>query len=107
MNKKVQIMKLKMIIQMLESGASQNAIAREIHSSKRTVSRYIKAVKDTKLSNEELLRLPDAELEALLQPKSAPPPADERKTELDSLMPEIVRRLSKRYANVQLVYCDF
>jgi len=96
-----------MIIQLLESGASQNTIAREIHSSKRTVSRYIKAVKDTKLSNEELLRLPDAELEALLQPKSAPPPADERKTELDSLMPEIVRRLSKRYANVQLVYSDF
>lgn len=86
-NKKVTMMKLRRIIQMLSEGYSQNDICRETSSSKTTVSGYKKMADGTKLSYRELLLMEDSELEALLQPKSDNPPADPRKAELDVLMP--------------------
>ena len=100
-------MKLRRIIQMLNEGYSQNDICRETSSSKTTVSGYKKMADDTKLSYRELLLMEDSELEALLQPKSAALPPDPRKAELEALMPEIMTRLSKRYATVELVHQDF
>lgn len=106
-NKKIAMMKLKRIIQMLSDGMSLNAICKETHSSKTTVSSYKKLADDTKLSYQELLHMEDSKLEELLQPKTALPTADPRKEKLDSMMPEIIKRLSKRYSNVQLVYLDY
>jgi transposase len=101
------MMKLRRIIQMLSEGYSQNDICRETSSSKTTVSGYKKMAEGTKLSYQELLLMEDSELETLLQPKPADPPADPRKAELDSMMPEIVQRLSRRYATVELVHREF
>jgi len=106
-NKKVTMMKLRRIIQMLSEGYSQNDICRETSSSKRTVSGYKKMADGTKLSYRELLLLEDSDLEALLQPKPDNPPADPRKAELDALMPEIIQRLSRRYATVEMVHQEF
>ena len=74
-NKKVTMMKLRRIIQMLSEGYSQNDICRETSSSKTTVSGYKKMADGTKLSYQELLLMEDSELEAMLQPKSDTPPA--------------------------------
>ena len=106
-NKKVTMMKLRRIIQMLSEGYSQNEICRETSSSKTTVSGYKKMADGTKLSYRELLLMEDSELEALLQPKLAALPPDPRKAELEALMPEVMKRLSKRYATVELVHQDF
>ena len=92
---------------MLSEGYSQNDICRETSSSKTTVSGYKKMADGTKLSYQELLLMEDSELEAMLQPRAADPPADPRKAELDALMPEIISRLSKRYATVELVHQDY
>ena len=54
-NKKVTMMKLRRIIQMLSEGYSQNDICRETSSSKTTVSGYKKMADGTKLSYQELL----------------------------------------------------
>jgi len=99
-------MKLKRIIQMLSDGVSLNAICKETHSSKTTVSGYKKLADGTKLSYQKPLHMEDSKLEELLQPKAALPPADQRKEKLDSMMPEIIKRLSKRYSNVQMVYLE-
>lgn len=48
------MMKLKRIIQMLNEGKSFNAICKDTHSSKTTVSIYKKLVDDTKLPYVEL-----------------------------------------------------
>ena len=101
------MMKLKRIIQMLSEGISQDNICRATHSSKRTVSGYKKLAEGTRLSYQELLRMEDSELEALLQPAREAAPVDARRAAFDELLPEIMRRLSKRYANVQMVYEDF
>ena len=106
-NKKVTMMKLRRIIQMLSEGYSQNEICRETSSSKTTVSGYKKMADGTKLSYRELLLMENSELEALLQPKLAALPPDPRKAELEALMPEVMKRLSKRYATVELVHQDF
>lgn len=100
-------MKQRRIIQMLSEGYSQNDICRETSSSKTTVSGYKKMAGGTKLSYQELLLMEDSELEALLQSKPVSAPPDPRKAELDGLMPEIMKRLSKRYATVELVPQDF
>ena len=49
-NKKITMMKLKRIIQMLSDGKSQNEICRETSSSKKTVSGYKKLADGTKLN---------------------------------------------------------
>ena len=52
---------------MLSDGKSLNAISKDTHSSKTTVSNYKKLVEDTKLSYVELLKKSDSELEQTLQ----------------------------------------
>ena len=101
------MMKLKRIIQMLSDGKSFNAICKDTHSSKTTVSNYKKLVEDTKLPYVELLEKSDSELEQLLSSQLSKPSEDARKAPLQEMMPEIIKRLSKRYANIQLVYEEF
>lgn len=98
------MMKLKRIIQMLSDGKSFNAICKDTHSSKTTVSNYKKLVEGTKLPYVELLEKSDSELEQLLSSKLSKPSEDARKAPLQEMMPEIIKRLGKRYANIQLVY---
>lgn len=64
------MMKLKRIIQMLSEGKSFNAICKDTHSSKTTVSIYKKLVDDTKLPYVELLEKSDSELENCVSPNS-------------------------------------
>ena len=101
------MMKLKRIIQMLSDGKSFNAICKDTHSSKTTVSNYKKLVEGTKLPYVELLEKSDSELEQLLSSQLSKPSEDARKAPLQEMMPEIIKRLSKRYANIQLVYEEF
>ncbi len=101
------MMKLKRIIQMLSDGKSLNAICKDTHSSKTTVSNYKKLVEGTKLPYVELLEKNDSELEQLLSSQLSKPSEDTRKAPLQEMMPEIIKRLGKRYANIQLVYEEF
>ena len=103
-HKKISMMKLKRIIQMLNDGISQNEICRETNSSKRTVSEYKKLAQGSKLNYQQLLQKEDSELEMLLQPPVALPPPDPRRVELEKMMPEITRQLSRRYATILLVF---
>ncbi len=105
-NKKITMMKLKRIIQMLSDGKSQNEICRETRSSKKTVSGYKKLADGTKLNYQELLLMEDSELEKLLQAPKAPAKVDPRKEEIDGMMPGIMHRLGQRYSNILLVYTD-
>ena len=92
---------------MLSEGKSFNAICKDTHSSKTTVSIYKKLVDDTKLPYVELLEKSDSELEKLRFSKLSKPAEDVRKAPLQEMMPEIIKRLGKRYANIQLVYEEF
>ena len=100
-------MKLKRIIQMLSDGKSLNAISKETHSSKTTVSNYKKLVEGTKLSYVELLKKSGSELEQVFFSLRSKPAEDARKAPLQEIMPEIIKRLGKRYSNVQLVYEEY
>lgn len=103
-NSNISMIKLKRIIQMLSDGKSLNAICKDTHSSKTTVSNYKKLVEGTKLPYVELLEKSDSELEQLLSSQLSKPSEDARKAPLQEMMPEIIKRLGKRYANIQLVY---
>ena len=64
---------------MLSEGKSFNAICKDTHSSKTTVSIYKKLVEDTKLPYVELLEKSDSELEKLRFSKLSKPAEDARK----------------------------
>lgn len=71
------------------------------------MSNYKKLVEGTKLPYVELLEKSDSELEQLLSSQLSQPSEDARKAPLQEMMPEIIKRLSKRYAIFQLVYEEF
>jgi len=64
---------------MLSDGKSFNAICKDTHSNKTTVSNYKKLVEGTKLPYVELLEKSDSELEQLLSSQLSKPSEDARK----------------------------
>lgn len=106
-NDKITMLKLKRLLQLLSAGQSQNCICKELGMSKTTVSRYGKASQQTGLTYQELLHLKESDLESLLQPKSPTPHPDSRKADLDQLMEEYIRELSRPYVTVQLLWEEY
>ena len=89
---------------MLSQGISQGSISSQVHCSKRTVSLVSKTLADMGKTASELLVLPDPELEAIFSGAKKSRVDEERRDELERLMPEVNRRLSGRHATVQYVY---
>ena len=101
------MLRIKQILQLLADGVSQKNICSEVHCSKRKVSAIHKMVVDTGRSIEELLLLPDAEFKSIFMPEESPQTEDKRKTELECMMPEIVKRLGRKHAHMQFVFEDY
>lgn len=96
--------KLRQILQLLGDGMSQSKICAEVHCSKRTVSEARKLSDASGKGIGELLLLSDAELETVFTPGGEDATEDVRKAQLAAMMPEIMKRLSRRHAHVQYVY---
>ena len=62
---------------------------------------------DGKKSIEELLAMADSELETLFIPPKAVLNDDVRRQEFGRMMPEIIKRLNRKYANIQFVFEDY
>ena len=99
--------KLKMILQLLSDGGSLNRICNEVHCSKSTVSQYKKTAAASNFSYQELLNLPVGELQTIFMPRTGGASMTGRKAELYSMMPEIMKRLERRHANVLFVYEEY
>lgn len=100
--------KIRMILQMLRKGVPQKKICQAVHCSNRLVSSLYQAASSMPESMEELLLLSDSELETTFRPEGKPSRVDDvRMGELEGLMPEIIERLNRRHANVELVFEDY
>lgn len=98
------ISKLRQILQLLGDGMSQSKICAEVHCSKRTVSEASKLAGASGKGIGELLLLSDAELETVFPPGGEDASENVRKAQLAAMMPEIIKRLSRRHVHVQYVY---
>lgn len=78
---------------MLSDGKSLNAISKDTHSSKTTVSNYKKLVEGIKLSYVELIKKSDSELDQMFLSKRSKPAEDARQAPLQEMMAEIIKRL--------------
>ena len=96
--------KLRQILQLLGDGMSQSKICAEVHCSKRTVSEASKLADVSGKGIGELLLLSDAELETVFTPGGEDASENVRKAQLAAMMPEIIKRLSRRHVHVQYVY---
>lgn len=101
------MLKTKEILRLLASGTSQNSICAQVHCSKRSVSAVAKRLSDDGNSAAELLDLPDSEIERMFSDAKKSTVDEERKAELERLMPEVMKRLGQRHANMQFVYEHF
>ena len=102
------MLRTKQILQLLGDGLSQNKICAEVRCSKRLVSSVKKRADESGRAIGELLMLPDDEFQTIFMPvEQAPPREDDRKAELDRMMPEILKRLSRRHAHLKYVYEDY
>ncbi len=95
------------ILSLLNQCQSQKSVCAKVHCSKRTVSEVCKAARDTGKSYGELLALSDDELLTALFPQEPVCTADPRKTELEALMPEVIRLLQGKHATMQFVHETF
>lgn len=80
---KITMLKLKRMLQLLDSGWSLNNISRDLHMSKRTVHNYKQSAVQSGIPMCVLRQMDDQRLHDLLQPPSPVPAADERKAILD------------------------
>ena len=102
------MLRIKQILQLLGDGVSQSKICSEVKCSKRLVSAVKKKADRSGKAIGELLMLPDDEFKSIFLPdEQAPPQEDGRKAELDRMMPEILKRLSRRHANMKYVFDDY
>lgn len=106
--KQMQLNQARQILQLLAEGVPQSKICGMAHCSKRTVSAIKKMTVAAGKSNAEMLVMQDGELKQMLEPQAGESRTDEaRKCEMERMMPEIVKRLNRRHANVQFVYEDY
>lgn len=102
------MLRIKQILQLLGDGLSQNKISAEVKCSKRLVSAVKKRADESGNAIGELLMLPDDEFKTIFSPRERPSrQEDDRKAELDRMMPEILKRLCRKHAHVQFVYEDY
>ncbi|MBP6904402.1 MAG: hypothetical protein KBB99_04370 [Bacilli bacterium] len=90
-NEKITMLKLKRLLQLLDTGSSLNTVCSELHMSKRTVHNYKQLAEQSGIPIPILRQLEDAKLQALLQPDSPEPIADERKVILDTLLEDYLK----------------
>ena len=90
-NEKITMLKLKRLLQLLDTGSSLNTVCSELHMSKRTVHNYKQLAEQSGIPIPILRHLEDAKLQALLQPDSPEPIADERKVILDTLLEDYLK----------------
>ena len=102
------MLRTKQILQLLSDGLSQNKICAEVKCSKRLVSAVKKRSDESGKAIGELLMLPDDEFKTIFMPgEQTPPKEDDRKAELDRMMPEILKRLNRKHAHLKYVYDDY
>lgn len=101
---KITMLKLKRMLQLLDSGWSLNNISRDLHMSKRTVHNYKRSAEQSGIPMHVLRQMTDEKLHDLLQPPSPVPLADERKDVLDREIETYLAELKKPYVTVLLVW---
>ena len=101
---KITMLKLKRMLQLLDSGWSQNNISHDLHMSKRTVHNYKQSAEQSGVPMCVLRQMSDEKLHDLLQPPSPVPVADERKAVLDQEIETYLAELKKPYVTVLLVW---
>ena len=106
-NEKITMLKLKRLLQLLDTGSSLNTICSELHMSKRTVHNYKQLAEQSGIPVPILRQMEDAKLEDLLQPDSPEPLADGRKVILDTLLEGYLERLKRPYMTILLIWQDY
>ena len=106
-NDKITMLKLKRMLQLLAAGYSLNAICKDLHSSKRTVSKYKEAANSTNRPYSELLKMDESSLEKLLQSSPVIVNTDERKVTIDTLLEDYFSELKRPHVTIQLLWEEY
>lgn len=101
------MLKLKRMLQLLDSAWSLNNVSCDLHMSKRTAHNYKLLAEQSGIPMSVLRQMDDKRLHDLLQPPSPVPEADGRKAVLDSEIDGYLAELRRLYVTVLLVWEEY
>lgn len=106
-NKPKNMLQIRRIIQLLETGLSKRKIATELGISRNTVDYYVKRIKSTSLGHQELLALALHELSELIYKDEATTRKDSRYERLAPRLGELVTDLGRRGVTRLLLWQEY
>lgn len=100
--------KLKNLLRCYASGMGIRSISSTFHISRNTLRKYVRKFQESGLSMEQILSLSDDKLADLFSDghsRNRPPSA--RKLELEALVPDYVKRLSKKGVSILSLHTEY
>lgn len=87
--------KVKQILQLSEQGISQREISRRLNVNRKSIVHYIARMDELRLSIQDLLSMPDIELESLMTKRPSLTDTNEEYQYLESLFPYFKKELKE------------
>lgn len=87
--------KVKQILQLSEQGISQREISKRLNVNRKTIVHYLAKMEELRFSIQELLSMPDIELESLLTMKPELTKTNEEYQYLETLFPYFKEELKR------------
>ena len=106
-NKPIQMQKLRQIIRLYCQGTGIKTIHNMIGTSRNTIKKYIRILGDLGLSYEEFSSKSDAELSHLFTAPPAPTSANRLQSELEAMMPELLKKLKKKGVTREMLHKEY
>jgi transposase len=106
-NKTKNMLQIRRILQLLESGSSNRKIALQVGISRNTVEHYIKRFRASGKAFKELLNLDDELLSAVVYNSQSSPRKDDRYERLAPLLSGFVKELSRRGVTRLLLWHEY
>ncbi|MGP1437281.1 MAG: IS21 family transposase [Phocaeicola sp.] len=100
--------KLKNLLRLYASGMGIRSISSTFHISRNTLRKYVRKYQESGLSMDHLLSFSDEKLaDLLLDGRSRNRPPSTRRLELEALVPDYVRRLSKKGVSILSLHAEY
>ena len=101
------MLQIKKALQLLEAGKSERFITRQLGVSRNTLRKYLEKITSSKLSNAQVLALPDADLSALVYGEPTATEKTTRQERFESLTDYFIAELKRVGVTRQLLWNEY
>lgn len=106
-NKNTSMLQIKKALQLLDTGKSERHISEQLGISRNTLRKYLEKVSSSKLSNNQLMALSDADFSALIYGEPSVVVKTSRQERFDSLIDYFIAELKRDGVTRQLLWKEY